>query len=137
MTRDGTLYTDMHRLRGDAAPGSPGGLDASEPVAGFYKMRLVAGTVAVGIRLFNGPPADPVTGEPLDRSWRWQAIADDGELLDMERVWPACAKTPISEADYRAMQGRRQWAREQAPDSAYADRRRKYDPLSSATPLPF
>lgn len=113
------------------------GLDAETPIAGFYRVRMGAGTVAVAIKIWLGPPHDPVTGEVMDRSWRWQAQADDGELLDLDRVWPACAKSPISEIDFRARQGRRRWAQSVAPESAYADRRKRYDPLSTATPLPF
>jgi hypothetical protein len=115
----------------------PGQIDVSEPMAGFYRMRIGAGTVSIGIRILFGAPHDPVTGEPLDRSLRWQAFADDGELLDWDRIWPACAKHPITEAEFRAKQGRRAWAEQAAPDSAYADRKAKYDPLSRSTPLPF
>lgn len=114
-----------------------GEVDVSTPVAGWFRMRIGAGTVAIGIHVFNGPPRDPITGEELDRSWRWQAIADDGELLEWDRIWPACAKHPITETEFKTRQGRRVWAEQAAPDSAYADRRRKYDPLSSSTPLPF
>lgn len=113
------------------------GLDAETPVAGFYRIRLGAGTVALAIKIWFGPPHDPVTGEEMDRSWRWQVQADDGELLELDRVWPACARSPITEADFHARQGRRRWAQSSAPDSAYADRRKRYDPLSTATPLPF
>jgi hypothetical protein len=114
-----------------------GAVDVETPVAGFFRIRLGAGTIAVGVRIFNGPPADPVTGERLDRSYRWQAIADDGELLDWDRVWPACAKNPITEADFKARQARRTWAEQAAPDSSYANRKRRYDPLSSTEVLPF
>ena len=131
--RDGTAYADM----GGRPVNTAGSFDPSVPVAGFYRMRFGAGTVAFAIKVWFGPPHDPVTGEELDRSWRWQARADDGELLDMERVWPACAKTPISEADYTARCNRRTWAQSAAPDSAYAARGRKYDSLSASTPLPF
>lgn len=123
MTRDDTLYSSM---RGG---GKAFGFDPSTPVPGFYRMRLGAGQLRIGIRLWYGPPHDPVTGEELDRSWRFQAQADDGEFLDMERVWPACAKDRISEADFIARQGRTAWAQQAAPESAYADRRHKYDPL--------
>lgn len=133
MSRDGTLYSSM---RGGGKSFARG-FDASVPVAGFYRMRLGAGTIRVGIRIWYGPPRDPVTGEELDRSWRWQAVADDGDLLDLEQVWPACAREPISEADFKARVHRRAWAQQAAPQSGYADRRKIYDPLSSETPLPF
>lgn len=113
------------------------GFDTEVPVEGHYRVRMGAGTVAIGIRLWFGPPLDPVTGEELDRGHRWQAQADDGEMIELDRVWPACARSPISEADFRVRQGRRRWAEEAAPDSAYANRGQKYDPLSTDTPLPF
>lgn len=131
--RDATPY-GARTVRAVAVHGA---LDVNEPVAGYYRMRLGRGTVACGIRVWFGPPHDPVTGEELDRSWRWQAVADDGELIDFDRVWPACARDPISEADFRYRQNRRAWAQKAAPDSAYADRRRKYDSLSASTPLDF
>ncbi|SNT20168.1 hypothetical protein [Sphingopyxis indica] len=113
------------------------GLDVETPVAGCYRIRLGRDTVAIGVRLWFGAPLDPVTGEELDRSHRWQAQADDGEILDFERVWPACARDPITEADFKARCARRAWARENAPDSAYAERGRKVDRLSRSEPLPF
>jgi hypothetical protein len=113
------------------------GLDVETPVAGFYRVRMGAGTVAIGVRLWFGAPLDPVTGEELDRGHRWQAQADDGSFLDFERVWPACARDPITEADFDARRARRAWARENAPDSAYAELGRKVDRLSRSEPLPF
>lgn len=112
------------------------GLDVNTPVAGYYRMRLRSGSIKSGIRVWHGPPCDPVTGEELDRSWRWQATAD-GEAIDFERIWPACATDPINEQDYQFILQRREWARENAPDSAYAVAGKKYDPLDPANPLPF
>lgn len=133
MQRDGTLYSSMN----GGGKAFQRGYDPAVPVAGFYRMRLNAGGIRIGIRIWKGPPHDPVTGEELDRSWRWQAQAADGELLDLERVWPACAKDPISEEAFNARRDRGVWAQQAAPDSAYADRRKAYDPLSLNTPLPF
>lgn len=132
----------MSRSRRPYADGSAtarhfDGFSVEQPVAGYYRIRMGAETVAMGVRLWFGPPHDPVTGEEMDRSWRWQVQADDGELLDLERVWPACAKDPITEAEFQSRQSRRSWAREHAPDSAYAERGRKIDRLSRSNPLPF
>lgn len=113
------------------------GLDVETPVAGFYRVRIGAETVAVGVRLWFGAPLDPVTGEELDRGWRWQAQADDGSFLEFERVWPACARDPITEDSFNARRARREWAREHAPNSAYAELGRKVDRLSRSEPLPF
>lgn len=133
MQRDGTLYSSMK----GGGKAFTLGFDPDKPVAGFYRMRLGAGQLRVALRLWYGPPLDPVTGEELDRSWRWQAHTADGELLEMERVWPACAKDRITEQDFKLRQRRTEWAQQAAPESAYADRRNKYDPLSVSTPLPF
>lgn len=114
-----------------------GAVDVSTPVAGFYRTRLGKDTVRVGVRLWWGPPNDPVTGEPLDRSYRWQADVNGEPYPDFDRLWPVCAAEPISEADYRRMCARQDWARQHAPDSPYAEVGRKLDPLSTATPLPF
>lgn len=114
----------------------PGSIPVAEPIAGFYRHRLGRGTVQVGVRIWHGPPCDPVTGEELDRSLRWQAEID-GEYTDFERVWPACAGQPITEDEYRRYVARKAWARENAPDSAYAKTVRKIDRLSTNTPLPF
>ena len=112
------------------------GIDVSTPVAGFFRYRMRAASPRGGVRIWYGPPKDPVTGEVLDRSWRWQAEFN-GELVDdFDRVWPACAGDPITEADYRAYCARTEWARQNAPNSSYATGKRR-DPLSVHEPLPF
>lgn len=134
MTRSRTSYVDQGRAAGRVVV--PGALDVTTPVAGFYRFKLRSGGVAVGVRLWFGPPKDPVTGEEMDRSWRWQAEAG-GEYVDFDRVWPACGGTPIDEAEYCRLIRQQEWARQNAPDSAYADPRRNVDLLSTNTPLGF
>lgn len=112
-------------------------VDVTEPAAGFYKVKLSRDTVLRAVQLWYGPPADPVTGEELDRSWRWQAMLDDGALIDLDRVWPVCARDPITEQEFKRCSARVEWAREHAPTSAYAERGVKLDPLSTDMPLPF
>lgn len=111
-------------------------IDVTEPEPGFFRMKLRGGGVLVGIRIWHGAPRDPVTGDEMDRSWRWQAECN-GEPIDFERVWPQCAGDPITEAEYRAYSQRQRWAREKAPKSAYADPGRRLDLLSASNPLPF
>jgi len=42
-------------------------------IEGYYLIRLDrARRVSVPVRVWYGPPNDPETGEPLDRSHRWQ-----------------------------------------------------------------
>ena len=61
----------------------------------------------------------------------------DGEYVDLDRVWPECAGEPITEQEYAAYVARKRWAQQNAPRSAFAERTRRHDPLSSDTPLPF
>lgn len=117
-------------------PGVPAGVDVRQPVEGFYRHKPRRDAVYVGIRIWYGAPLDPVTGEEMDRSWRWQAQAN-GEPVELDHVWPTCAGDPITEAEYRRYCARQAWAREHAPDSAWAERGRRIDPLSRSTPLPF
>jgi hypothetical protein len=113
------------------------GVNVERPTVGFYKLKLSRGTVLRAVHLWYGPPADPVTGEELDRSWRWQAMLDDGALIDFERVWPVCAGDPITEQEFKRCVARVEWARQHAPASGYAHRGRRRDPLSLSEPLPF
>lgn len=106
------------------------GFDPDLPIAGCYKMQLRSGGAFTGIRIWFGPPLDPVTGEELDRSPRWNALANE-QPIDIERVWPKCADKGCSMSEYRALCRQQDWAREHAPDSALADPRRKHDPLTS------
>jgi hypothetical protein len=104
------------------------------PRAGFYKLRLVRGGVHVGVRLWEGPPLDPVTRRPLDRSWRWQACCD-GRLCPVDRVWPWCVGEPIGEDEYRWLLADRRWARSWAPGLPEANPR---EPVSfRVIPDPF
>lgn len=121
-----------------SVPGAvAGAVDVSTPTAGFFKLKLSKDTVLRAVEVFYGAPIDPVTGEEMDRSWRWQARLDDGALVDFDRVWPACARDPITEAEFRRCCARVEWARQHAPQSAYAERGVKIDPLSTQSPLPF
>lgn len=112
------------------------GQSVTRPVAGFYRHRLRSGAVRGGVRIWFGPPHDPDTGEEMDRSWRWQAHFD-GQPVEFDEVWPDCTGEPITEAEYQRRVARAAWARQNAPRSAFADPRRRLDPLSSDTPLPF
>lgn len=130
MTRTPLDYT-RHPARAVIVEGS---VDAAEPVEGFYRMKLVMGGVLVGIRLWYGAPLDPITHEEMDRSWRWQAECN-GEEIDFDRVWPQCAGDPITEAEYETYAKRQRWARERAPNSGFADPRRRHDPLTAMIPF--
>ena len=128
MTRARLDYSSPERT------GTGTGYSVSEPTAGFYRMSLVAGGVKVGIRIFHGPPKDPVTGEELDRSWRWQAECN-GNPIKLDRAWPQAGRDPIDEAEYQYLTDMARWAERNAPDAPAANPHRKIDLL--AAPLPF
>ena len=110
------------------------GYSVEAPTVGWYRYRLVAGGHPVAIRIWHGPPLDPVTGEELDRSYRWQATAN-GEPVDLDRCWPACGREPITATEAAYLTGLAAWAQQNAPDSAAANPRRKIDLLNE--PMPF
>ncbi|MGR4893379.1 hypothetical protein ACIPPQ_20335 [Sphingopyxis sp. LARHCG72] len=129
MTRSARPYAD-----GAATARQFDGLDVETPVAGFYRMALRSGAAPVGIRIWFGPPLDPVTGEEMDRGHRWQAAAN-GEPIDLDRVWPRCARETIDGREYRFLTERAAWARENAPSSPHANPTRRIDPMTAPPPF--
>ena len=113
-------------------------LDGTDtPVAGFYRGKFRSNGALCGLRVWYGAPADPVTGEIMDRSHRWQIevggiVAQD---IDVEaRFWRLCRER-ITENAYQKLCAQAAWARDNAPQSSLADPRRKSNPLTS--PLYF
>lgn len=104
------------------------------PTAGFYRTQLRKGSHPVGVRIWFGPPHDPVTGEELDRSWRWQAEIN-GREADINRLWPSCASDPISEAEYRRLSNLQAWGEQHAPQGPQANPGRAVDLLNCPMPL--
>ena len=100
------------------------------PVAGYYRRRLVSGGPWVGVRIWFGLPADPETGEPLDRSPRWQA-EQAGKIHAGEEViqalWVSCCREPITQAEYDFMAADAAWCRENAPSEPAANPREPID----------
>jgi hypothetical protein len=133
MRTDRTPYAE--RATGPVAVS--GAVDVTRPTEGFYRHKLRSGGVYGGVRIWYGAPLDPVTGEELDRSWRWQAAFNGRLVDDFEQVWPVCAGDPITAEEYRTYCNRQRWAEQHAPQSAYADPRKRVDPLSTANPLAF
>lgn len=124
----------MDYSAGGPAVACPEGLDPDVPVAGYYRHRMRSGGHPVGVRIWFGRPLDPVTGEELDRSLRWQAQMND-RSIELDRVWPYCARQPIDEREYRYLAELQAWAEREAPDSPQANPHRKINHLTA--PLPF
>jgi len=101
------------------------------PTPGYYRMRLVRNGPRVAVRIWYGQPIKD--GECLDRSPRWCVAIDGltsddaGELLDIHKAWPFCAREPISAADYKYMIAAAGWARLYAIDHPKATPRRPID----------
>lgn len=102
------------------------GFNPDVPIAGLYRMSLVSKGVPVGVKIWHGPPHDPVTGEELDRGWRWQATAN-GRPVDLERAWPKCADAPIDQAEHDYLTSLQDWGEAHAPSSPQANPKRAVD----------
>ena len=129
MTRAPLNYAEPGAV---AAPSD--GFDPDTPIAGHYRMRLRSGGVFVGIRIWYGAPLDPLTGEELDRSPRWQAMANE-RPIDLDRVWPRCAASPIDETEYRYLTHLQNWSQQNVPESPHSDPRRTVNMLTAPTPF--
>jgi len=129
VSREALDYSARHAPRAPAA-----GFDVDQPIAGFYRMKLVSGAVYSGIRIWFGPPHDPETGDEMDRSHRWQAERN-GNPIDLERAWPKCAADPIDEAEYRHLTATEAWGKAHAPTSPQANPSRRIDLLTAPLPL--
>lgn len=128
MTRSDLTYAERKPL-------APGGFDPNNPEPGFYKMRLRRGAVPVGVRIWWGPPVDPWTGEEVpERGDRLQASIN-GENVELERVWPSCAREPSTESEHDYLIGLQQWGQQHDPDGPHANPNKPVDLLSA--PLPF
>jgi hypothetical protein len=121
MTRAALTYNERREHR------TFEGFDPDTPVAGHYRFRMRSGGVSVGVRIVYGPPHDPVTGEEMDRGWRWQAFVNEA-LTDMARVWPACADTACTADEYRYLCTLQDWGAANG-HVAIADPRKRLDPL--------
>jgi hypothetical protein len=88
----------------------------SDPVPGFFKIKLVRGGPYVAARLEFGPGVDPETGEELDRSYMWTATvagkvprlpSPDPVKAGAMNVW--LHGIEITEADYRYLIDSQAW----------------------------
>lgn len=127
MARASLDYTASARATGQ-------GFNPDLPIAGYYRTQLRSGAVFVGIRIWHGPPLDPVTREELDRSWRWNALANDRDI-DLDRVWPKCADSPIDAAEYAYLTSLEAWGREHAPNSPQANPNQPINLMTAPPPF--
>lgn len=113
---------------------------------GFYETRLVKGGPPVPARIAFLPPDDPVTGEPLDRSYRFRMWICGREVIDdgrptvrdpetgrtrrgfLDRLWGlALNGTPIDEHRYQYLLDAHSWEVEHRPDLPGANPHERVD----------
>lgn len=103
--------------------------------AGFYETRVVKGGPPVGVRIAFMPPDDPITGEPLDRSYRWRCWVGDKEIDDQGRIHDmAMTARPVDEHRYQYLISVHEWEVEHRPDLPFASPRQAVD-LGRIKPL--
>lgn len=111
------------------------------PTPGFYQMTLVRNGPLVPVRIWFG--AAVIDGEEQDRGDDWhceingetdyiEKDKDNPEYrcrlpLPIDRVWPFCARRPISEGDYRFMVDTAEHAVKWRPDKPQAHPRKAID----------
>ena len=115
-------------------------------VAGWY---LIAQRrrrrVDIPVQIWFGPPQDD-EGNELDRGPRWQVrigFTDFEEepvtiagitFAELSDVWPACAREPIPEEDYRYRLERARWAGKNDPNDAFGEIGGRIDPMTVTLP---
>jgi hypothetical protein len=85
-----------------------------EPVVGYYAARLTRGGPFVAVK---------ITKEPTG----YNAEVDGRSHCDIDSVWPACARNPISKGEYDFLRVRAIWARDNHPEQPVANPRRRVD----------
>ncbi len=123
-------------------------------VPGWYETKLVKGGPLVGARIAFMPPDDPITGEPMDRSYRYRLwiggreIIDDGQPTQrdpetnkivrvgfLDRLWNiALTGNPVEEHRYHHLVAVHEWEVEHRPDLPAASPRAAVE-LSRIKPL--
>lgn len=113
----------------------------------FLIQRHRANRVDIPVRIWWGPPADPETGELLDRSPRWRihlaGTEFDGEPVRLGNItiyavtdfWPTCATAPIDEREYAYRLERQAWAAIYDPDDPFATPGGRVDPMTATLPF--
>jgi hypothetical protein len=103
---------------------------------GLYAITLAKNAPEVGCLVAYGPPIDPLTGETLDRSYRWSVWINGKEVHNSPAQYDRLLiGRVITEAYYRWLLADRAWARQHAPDSPEANPRQRVE-KPTKTPAP-
>ncbi len=89
------------------------------PSPGFYRFRRVKGGPWVAAEITFGPAVDPVTGETLDRSPRFDVRVSGAAVTGPEAKWMLDRVhhwgQPITESEHALLCATRDWALKHAP----------------------
>lgn len=124
----------------------PSGADA--PREGTYQW-LRRGRPAQPVRILYGRPVDPLTGQAMDRSPRWQMWVA-GQLVEPDPiygvdendpfaptwadVWPRCAADTITYGEYRYLLERINYARAHDDADPFGQPGRRIDLRTATVP---
>ena len=109
-------------------------LSVSTPTEGHYRVKLAKGSVWSPVCLWFGPPADPLTGEELDRSPRWQALVRGKPWeRDVLELWTWCAGQPIGANEYQYLLAIHRHASAHEPDMPEAAPREAINHMKTRT----
>lgn len=98
-------------------------LGDSNPVEGFYALKMAKGGTLVPVHIWYGVSPDPgFPDNPMDRGATWH-FQRGHEAVQMSDVWPWAYDRPISERQYRHMLRLENWARTEAPGEPEANPR--------------
>ncbi len=102
----------------------------------FYKIRLAKGSVWSALKVWFGPPVDPINEQPMwDRSPIWRAFLN-GEHVPIEDIMtemdgvtglPTIKGDACTEEDYLFYLRDHLWAKANKPDDPAANPRQKID----------
>lgn len=103
------------------------------PRCGYYKRKLVKGGVFVPGRIWMFQEIDPETGELLSDEVLQCEV--NGRQADPMDAWPWLCANPITEAEYRYLEARINYASVHQPADPFADARKPID--LNRTPILF
>jgi hypothetical protein len=98
------------------------------PQCGFFKRRMVRGGIYVPCKIWIVQDIGP-DGELLDDVTMLAEV--NGDPADPEDIWSYVAGEPISEAEFKYLTARGEWAVRYAPNDPAANPRERIDALTS------
>lgn len=104
-------------------------VDLNRPIPGFYLVKLVKGGPDVACLIYRPCPILMHLDEPWEWLDRWPRLEADlyGVTVPIDRIWPGCAKRPITFAEYQYRSALVDWCNKFAPHAPEANPREAID----------